>query len=73
MPRSQWRTIANVDDSKMSVGATRALINLNGPGHYLHWGFIQISEANALLIALMVVVFVAAVLVPFRRGRGRQR
>ena len=57
----------------MSVGATRALINLNGPGHYLHWGFIQISEANALLIALMVVVFVAAVLVPFRRGRGRQR
>jgi hypothetical protein len=50
-----------------------ALINLNGPGHYLHWGFIQISLANALLIALMVVVFAAAILVPFRGRKGRKR
>ena len=42
----------------MSLLAIRALVNLNGPGHYLHWGFIQLSVANALLIALMVVVFV---------------
>jgi hypothetical protein len=50
-----------------------ALINLNGPGHYLHWGFVQISVANALLIALMVVVFAAAILVPFRGRKGRKR
>ncbi len=50
-----------------------ALINLNHPGHYLHWGFIQISVANAILIVLMVLVFVAAILIPFRRHGGGSR
>ena len=57
----------------MSLLAIRALVNLNGPGHYLHWGFIQLSVANVLVIALMVVVFVAAILIPFRRGKRRNR
>jgi len=51
----------------------RSLVNLNGPGHYLHWGFIQISVANAVLIALMVVVFIAAIAIPFRRRKGGHR
>jgi hypothetical protein len=46
-------------------------VNLNHPGHYLHWGVIQISVANLVVIAAMVVVFAAAVLVPFPKGRGR--
>jgi hypothetical protein len=50
-----------------------ALINLNRPGRYLHWGFIQISVANALVIALMVVVFVMALLIPFHGRKGRSR
>ncbi|HEY5024783.1 MAG TPA: hypothetical protein VII76_07390 [Acidimicrobiales bacterium] len=49
-----------------------ALVNLNHTGHYLHWGFIQISVANLVVIVLMVVVFVAAVAIPFRSG-GRHR
>ncbi len=49
-----------------------ALVDLSHPGHYLHWGFVQISVANAVVIALMVVVFVVAVAVPFRAG-GRDR
>jgi hypothetical protein len=57
----------------MSLLAIRGLVNLNGPGRYLHWGFIQLSVANALLIALMVVVFVGAILIPFRRGKRRNR
>jgi hypothetical protein len=57
----------------MSVLVIRALVNLNGPGRYLHWGFIQLSVANALLIGLMVVVFVGAILIPFRRGKRRNR
>ncbi len=32
-----------------------SLLNLTGPGHYVHWGFIQISVANLVLIGLMVV------------------
>lgn len=34
-------------------------------GRYLDWGVVHISVANALIILLMVVVFVAALLVPF--------
>ena len=50
-----------------------ALINLGGSGRYIHWGFIQISVANFVVILLMVVVFVLAILLPFpRRKRGRQ-
>ena len=49
-----------------------ALVNLSHTGHYLHWGFIQISVANLVVILLMVAVFVAAVAVPFRSG-GRHR
>ena len=50
-----------------------ALINLNGSGRYIHWGFIQISVANFVVIILMVVVFVLAILLPFpKRKRGDQ-
>jgi hypothetical protein len=47
-----------------------SLIDLNHPGHYVHWGFIQLSVANLVVIGLMVVVFIAAILVPFRRHGG---
>lgn len=48
-----------------------SLVDLTGPGRYVHWGFIQISVANLILIGLMVVVFVAAILLPFPGRRGR--
>jgi len=51
-------------------GVLGSLIDLNGSGHYVHWGFIQLSVANLVLIGLMVVVFFGAILIPFRR-RGR--
>ena len=34
-------------------------------GSYLHWGVIQISLTNFLIIVLMVVVFALAVALPF--------
>lgn len=50
---------------------TIGVVDLNHTGHYVDWGFIQISVANLVLIGLMVVVFVAAILIPFKRpGRG---
>ena len=49
------------------------LVDLSGPGRYVHWGFIQISVANLVVIGLMVLVFVAAILIPFRRHRGDDR
>jgi hypothetical protein len=54
----------------MPIGALlAALVNLNGPGHYVHWGFIQISVANLVVILLMVAVFVLAILLPFPRRK----
>ena len=49
-----------------------APVNLTHPGHYVHWGVIQISVANLVVIAIMVVLFVLAVLLPFPKGRGRR-
>ncbi len=44
---------------------------MNHPGYYLHWGVIQISLANVIVIALMILVFVIALLAPFPGRRGR--
>lgn len=34
---------------------------LESAPHYLHWGWVQISVANLIVIAVMLVVFIAAV------------
>lgn len=47
-----------------------AILNLMGSGHDIHWGFLQISVANLLVIVLMVVTFIAAILIPFRHKNG---
>lgn len=36
-------------------------------GHYLTWGVISISVANALVIAVMLVAFALALVIPFGR------
>ena len=47
-----------------------APINLNHPGHYVHWGVIQISVANLVVIAVMIALFVVALVLPFPKDRG---
>jgi len=42
---------------------------MNHPGVYLHWGVIQITLANLIVILLMLAVFAAALLLPFPKGR----
>jgi hypothetical protein len=49
-----------------------ALVNLNGPQHYIQWGVIQITVANAIIIGLMVVVFVLAIALPFPTHQRRR-
>src|SRR3984957_9281813 len=47
-------------------------VNLNGPGRYLHWSIFIVSEANLVLIAVMVVIFGAALLITFPgHGAGK--
>lgn len=54
------------------INTMGALINLNHPGHFIHWHFIEISVANFIVIVLMVVTFATALLAPFP-GRRRRR
>ena len=44
----------------------------SGAGAYVHWGVIQISVTNLVIIGLMLLVFVLAILLPFP-GNRRQR
>jgi hypothetical protein len=44
-------------------------INMNQPGTYLHWSIFQVSVANLAIIAVMVVIFGVALLLPFPKGR----
>ena len=45
--------------------AAPAIFNLNGPAHYVHWHFFQMSVANVVVIGLMIVVFILAIVIPF--------
>lgn len=49
-----------------------APVNLSHPGHYVHWGVIQLSVANLVVIGIMLIVFIAALLLPFPKGRDHR-
>ena len=41
-----------------------------GAGRYVHWGVIQISQTNLIIISVMILLFVLALVVPFPSGHG---
>ncbi|HEX2322991.1 MAG TPA: cytochrome b N-terminal domain-containing protein, partial [Streptosporangiaceae bacterium] len=45
-------------------------IDLNGSSNLLHWSFIDISVANLIVIAVMVVIFGAALIIRFPHRAG---
>ena len=54
------------------LAAVSAPVDLNHPGRYIHWGVLQISVANLVVIGIMILLFVAALLLPFPKGRDRR-
>jgi hypothetical protein len=46
-----------------------AIFNLNHHANYVHWHFITLSVSNVIVIAVMLVVFAAAILLPFPKHR----
>ena len=38
---------------------------MDGPAPYFHWGFVQISLPNLVVIGVMVLLFVLALIMPF--------
>jgi len=45
-------------------------VDLNSPGKYLHWSIITISLSNLVLVAVMVLLFGAALIVRFPHSRA---
>jgi Cytochrome b(N-terminal)/b6/petB len=45
-------------------------VDLNSPGKYLHWSIFTVSVANLVLIAVMVVIFGLALILPFPGRRN---
>ena len=41
-----------------------------GAGRYINWGVIQISVTNLTIIAVMFLLFVLALVLPFPSGHG---
>ena len=46
-------------------------VGLDGKAHFIGWGPFQISVANLVVIALIVVLFVLAIVLPFPKRRSR--
>ncbi len=44
---------------------------LDHKDYFIHWGVIQISLANFLVIVAMIVLFVLALVLPFPHGRDK--
>lgn len=45
---------------------------LDGPAHFLTWGPVEISVANLITIAIIIVLFILALVLPFPKSRGRR-
>jgi hypothetical protein len=58
--------------SPHTLALAGSVINLDHPGHYLSWSFIEISVANLIVIAVMVIIFGLALLVPFPSKHAAQ-
>ena len=42
---------------------------LNSPANYFHWGFIQVSPGNLVVILIMILLFVLALVIPFPKDK----
>jgi hypothetical protein len=49
-----------------------SVVNLSQPGHFLHWSIFTVSVANLVIIAVMVVIFGLALLLPFPKGHSEE-
>ena len=62
--RQRANTIAAEGVEKCSARCSTSI----GPAHNVNWHFFHMPVANVIVIALMVIVFVAAILIPFPRS-----
>ncbi|HEY8755912.1 MAG TPA: hypothetical protein VIN65_06130 [Candidatus Dormibacteraeota bacterium] len=46
---------------------------MDAPAPYFHWGFVQISLPNLVVIAVMLLLFALALVLPFPGHGGDDR
>ena len=63
--RASARMAAAGRPRKLPAMTLGAVFDLNGPAHYVHWHFFQMSVANVVVVLLMIVVFILAIALPF--------
>ena len=44
------------------------ILPMSPAGHYVNWGVFHISVTNLVIIAVMIVVFILALVIPFPGG-----
>ena len=55
----------------MAAGAALfSAVDLSSPGRYVHWSIFEVSVSNLVLVLVMVVIFGAALVLPFPRSHG---
>jgi hypothetical protein len=59
--------------SSLYTAAIGSIFNLNHPSHVVSWHFIHLSLSNVIVIAVMLVVFVLAMALPFPGAARRRR
>ena len=50
-----------------------ALVHLGGTGKYINWGVLQISLANLIINAVMILMLVVAIALPFPKHESRRK
>ncbi len=63
-------TAALAVSSANAIPSARGLLSRHA--YFLHWGVIQISLTNFVIIVLMLVIFGLALVLPFPHGKGSQ-
>jgi hypothetical protein len=61
-----------IGDAMSTVQSTLLAVDLNHQGTYVNWGVVHISVANLVVTLVMILLFVAALLLPFP-GTKRRR
>lgn len=47
------------------------IAGIHAPADYLQWGVVSISVPNAIVIAIMITLFVLAVVIPFPKDKAK--
>lgn len=61
--------VAAIGAASAGMVPAGSVVPMDHVGPYLHWGVVQISVANLVVIVLMLVVFVVALLLRFPKDK----